>query len=325
MDPARPVLVTGAAGFVGTHLLDLLEPDTPPLVAWRRPGEPLPPAPVGRRARWMEVEILDPAAVRSAVEAVRPSMVYHLAGAAHAGQSWDHVAATLRVNVMGTHHLLAALAATSGRPGDECRVLVPGSALVYAPRDRPVTESDPIAPDSPYGLSKLAQEMTAQAGASAGLAVILTRSFNHIGPRQAPSFFAASFARQIACIERGMAEPVLRVGNLDARRDLTDVRDTVRAYAALMRRGQPGRLYNVCSGRAYRVGDILDGLLARTAARIEMRPDTALYRPRDTAVLLGDHARVTAEVGWTPGISMEQTLDDLLAYWRDAVRAAPNA
>ena len=253
----RPVLVTGAAGFVGGHLLDLIEPSTPAIVAWRRPGEALPPAPTGRRCRWMDVELLDREAVRAAIDEIRPAAVYHLAGAAHAGSSWDRVALTLEVNVLGTHNLLSALA----RHPSGCRVLVPGSALVYAAQDRALTESDPILPGRPYGLSKLAQEMLAlRAGREGGLGVIVTRSFNHIGPRQDASFFASSFARQIARIERGLDEPVMRVGNLDARRDLTDVRDTVAAYRALVETGRAGTVFNVCSGRAYRVQEILDGV-----------------------------------------------------------------
>jgi GDP-4-dehydro-6-deoxy-D-mannose reductase len=179
-----------------------------------------------------------------------------------------------------------------------------------------------VEPVSPYGLSKLAQEMTAAhaAAADSRLAVVLTRSFNHIGPRQDASFFAASFARQVARIEAGLGEPVMQVGNLDARRDLTDVRDTVRAYAALIARGQRGRVYNVSAGRAYRVGDVLDGLLARSTARIEVRRDPALFRPQDAPLVLGDHARLSADVGWVPVIPIERTLDDLLAYWRQAVR-----
>lgn len=320
-EPDRPVLVTGAAGFVGGHLLDLLA-DTPGLVAWRRPGEALPSPPTGQACRWMEVDLLDRTAVREAVTAVRPSVVYHLAGAAHAGRSWDRVTPTLRVNVLGTHHLLAALAEL---PGEGCRVLIPGSALVYAPQDRAITEDDPVLPGSPYGLSKLAQEMTGgQADGESGVSVVLTRSFNHIGPRQDASFFASSFARQVARIETGAAEPVLRVGNLEARRDLTDVRDTVRAYEALVTRGRPGRIYNVCTGRAYRIGDILDGLLARSTARIELTRDPALFRPVDSPLVLGDRSRITDEVGWTPSIPLEQTLDDLLVFWRAAVRSTSN-
>jgi len=314
----EPILITGAAGFAGSHLLDLLEPGDRPIVAWRRPGEPLPAPPTGSRCRWMELDILDAEAVRRAIGEVRPAQVYHLAGIAHVGSSWDRTVATLEVNVLGTHHVLDAVAGLES----PAKVLVSGSALVYREQDRAIVESDPIGPGSPYGLSKLAQEMTgARAAVERGLPVLLTRSFNHIGPRQDPSFFASSVARQVARIECGLSAPVLEVGNLESRRDLSDVRDTVRAYQAILERGVPGRVYNVCAGKAYRVGDILDGLLSMTRTAIEVRRDPARYRPHDAPLVLGDRSRLTNELGWVPRIPMEQTLTDLLGYWRDVVRA----
>jgi GDP-4-dehydro-6-deoxy-D-mannose reductase len=310
------VLVTGAAGFAGSHLLDVLERDSRPIVAWHRPGEPLPAPPTGSRCRWMELDVLDSNGVRRAVRDVGPALVYHLAGIAHAGGSWGRALKTLEVNVLGTHNLLTALAEMD-RPA---RVLISGSALVYREQPRALTESDPVGPRSPYGLSKLAQEMTgAQAAFEQGLPVLLTRSFNHIGPRQDPAFFASSVARQVARIELGLAEPVLEVGNLEGRRDLTDVRDTVRAYAAIVERGAAGRVYNVCSGQAHRIGDILEALLARSNASIEVRPDPARYRPHDAPLVLGDRSRLTDELGWVPVIPIEQTLADLLDHWRRVV------
>ncbi len=320
--PDRPALVTGAAGFAGSHLLDLIEPGGRPVVAWRRTGEPRPAPPTGTRARWMELDLLDAGAVRRAVEDARPAVVYHLAGIAHVGGSWDRTYKTLEVNVLGTHHLLSALARLDLMP----RVLVTGSALVYKDQDRAIRESDAIGPGSPYGLSKLAQEMTgAHAAAELGLPVLLTRPFNHIGPRQDPSFFSASVARQIARIEKGLSDPVLDVGNLEGRRDLTDVRDTVRAYEAIAERGAAGTVYNVCAGQAYRIGDILEGLLSRARVKIAIRRDASRYRPHDAALVLGDRSRLTNELGWAPAIPMEQTLTDLLDYWRQAVAAGANS
>ena len=317
---SEAILVTGAAGFAGSHLLDLLEPGGATIVAWRRPGERLPAPPTGTRCGWMEIDILDGEAVSRAVREIEPRQVYHLAGIAHAGGSWGRTFKTLEVNVLGTRNLLAALAAIR-RPE---RILVSGSALVYREQARAVTESDPLGPGSPYGLSKLAQEMTAaHAKREQGLPVVLTRSFNHIGPRQDPSFFASSVALQVARIEYGLAEPVIAVGNLEGRRDLTDVRDTVRAYQAIAQRGVPGRIYNVCGGRAYCIGDILDALLSRSTAAITVRRDPARYRPHDSPLVLGDRSRLTGELGWEPRIPIEQTLADLLAYWRDAVRDGP--
>jgi GDP-4-dehydro-6-deoxy-D-mannose reductase len=317
--PSRPILITGAAGFAGSHLLDLVEPEGRTVVAWRRPGEAMPMPPTGARARWMELDLLDAEEVARAVRDVQPGVVYHLAGIAHVGSSWDRTHRTLEVNVLGTQHLLSALARIEPMP----RVLVTGSALVYKDSDRAIAESDPVGPGSPYGLSKLAQEMTgAHAFAETGLPVLLTRPFNHVGPRQDPSFFTASVARQVARIERGLSEPVLEVGNLEGRRDLSDVRDTVRAYQAIAERGVAGTVYNVCAGQAYRIGDILEMLLSRAKVRIEVRRDPARYRPHDSPLVLGDRSRLTGELGWAPVIPMERTLSDLLEYWRQTVGAA---
>ncbi len=313
-----PVLITGAAGFAGSHLLDLIEPGDRPVVAWRRPDENLPAPPTGTRCRWMALELLDRGAVRQAIHDVRPALVYHLAGIAHVGGSWNQVVRTLEVNVLGTHHVLEAVADLD----PPSRVLITGSALVYREQPRALTEDDPIGPASPYGLSKLAQEMTgAHAFSERDVPVLLTRPFNHIGPRQDPSFFASGVARQVARIELGLSAPVLEVGNLDSRRDLTDVRDTVRAYRAILERGVPGRAYNVCAGQAYRIGDILEKLLSRSRVRIEVRRDRARYRPHDAPLVLGDHSRLAGELGWAPTIPIEQTLTDLLEYWRQATRA----
>jgi GDP-4-dehydro-6-deoxy-D-mannose reductase len=196
-------------------------------------------------------------------------------------------------------------------------VLIPGSALVYASADEALTEAHALKPGSPYGLSKLAQEMLA-CHSHGATTVTVARAFNHFGPRQDPYFAASGFARRIADIERGRWPAEIAVGNLDARRDLTDVRDTVRAYTLIAERGQPGRPYNVCSGRAITIRALLDLLLAHARVPVAVKVDPARLRPNDTPLLLGDPTRLREELGWQPEIAIEQTIDDLLEYWRDA-------
>ena len=302
-------LVTGAAGFAGSHLIDLLVRSGVSPIAWHRPGGSPPRD--GAGARWEAVDLLDQTQVQAAIDRARPATVYHCAGAAHVGRAWDSTAATLATNVRCTHHVLRALE----RAGVQARVLVPSSALVYASADEALTEDHPLLPSSPYGLSKLAQEMLGVKSNDV-LAVAIARPFNHVGPRQDPQFVASGFARRIADIERGRWAPEISVGNLDARRDLTDVRDTVRAYQLILERGQPGRPYNVCSGRAITIRDLLDRLIARARVPVTVKVDPARYRPNDTPLVLGNPARIRDELGWEAEIPIEQTLDDLLEYWR---------
>ena len=263
----------------------------------------------------MPVDLLDPHAATAALASLAPSAIYHLAGAAHVGESWSEPARALRSNVMGTHHVLEGARAARLT----CPILVTGSALVYSQSPEPIDEHYPLGPASPYGVSKLAQEMLARRARD--LRVVVARPFNHAGPRQDDTFSTSSFARQIAEIEAGLREPVLRVGNLSARRDITDVRDVVRAYRLLVERGQPGRVYNVCSGRACRVGDLLEMLVAMSRASIRVETDPARLRPSDNPIVLGDHRRITAEVGWSPEIPIQTTLRDLLAYCRERTAA----
>jgi GDP-4-dehydro-6-deoxy-D-mannose reductase len=304
------VLVTGAAGFAGSHLIDLLSAQGADIVAWQRPGRDTPPARKG--VRWQAVDVVNADAVSRAVAEVRPGAVYHCAGAAHVGKSWEKTTPTFEINVRGTHNLLEGLR----RAGLRAKVLIPSSAMVYRSSGEAMSEDHPLVPDSPYALSKLAQEMTALRGREDGLHVTVARAFNHVGPRQDPFFAASGFARRIADIEAGKWEPVIAVGNLDARRDIHDVRDTVRAYQLILAHGADGRAYNVCSGRAIQIGALLDKLLAHARVPIKIRVDPSRYRPSDVPLLVGDPTRLQTELGWLPEIPLEQTLDDLLSYWR---------
>jgi GDP-4-dehydro-6-deoxy-D-mannose reductase len=184
---------------------------------------------------------------------------------------------------------------------------------VYCMSMEPLTEDSPIGSAGPYSVSKLAQEMTADASP---LPVLLVRPFNHAGPRQSPAYATSAFAQQVAEIEAGRREPILHVGNLEARRDITDVRDTVRAYEALAARGRPHVPYNVCSGRAYSMRDLLDILLSLSRVRVRVEVDPSRLRPSDTPMILGSHDRLTRDTGWQPEIRIEETLADLLDHWR---------
>lgn len=316
----RPVIVTGAAGFAGSHLLDRLVQRMPagqPLVAWRRPGGTAPRV-VSPRVAWQAVDALDADAVDAAIAAAAPATMYHFAGSPHVASSWSDTLVPLQSNVLATHYVLLSIE----RHAPDARLLVPSSALVYRPHGQALREDAPVAPRTPYGISKLAQEMLARrAESDRRIQALIARPFNHIGPRQEASFVASAFARQIADAEAGLVEPVIRVGNLDARRDLTDVRDTVRAYELIAERGVPGRVYNVCSGQAYRIGDLLERLVSLARVRVEVRLDPGRLRPSDTPVLLGDPSRISAELGWRAEIPIQETLADLLSHWRMQVAA----
>ena len=302
------VLVTGAAGFAGSHLVEHLA-GSAEIAAWSR-SDASPD--LARLARWERVDILDRRQVEAAVRDLQPDMIFHCAGLPHVAESWADTAAPLAVNVLGTHRVIAA-AARFGRP---CRILVAGSAHVYATSDDPIDESHALAPASPYALSKLAQEQLALRAAGQGIEVIVARSFNHTGPRQTPAFLAPSVARQISLIERGSMEPVIKVGNLDPQRDVLDVRDAVRAYAAAMRQAPPGLVYNVASGVGRPVRTIVEALVARSRVPIRIEQDPARMRASDVPILVGNPRRLEEATGWRPQISFERMIADLLEYWR---------
>jgi GDP-4-dehydro-6-deoxy-D-mannose reductase len=304
------ILVTGAAGFAGSHVVQTLA-GAGNIIGWTRATPP--PEEIAPLAAWQQVDLLDRDAVRAAISRAKPDAVYHCAGAPNVAHSWRDTVSPLSNNVLGTHILLDALR----RAGSGCRVVIPSSATVYAPSTSSLTEESPVAPVNPYALSKLAQEQLGLiSGREDGIEVIVTRSFNHTGPRQSAAFAAPNMARQIALIEAGAVEPMIKVGNLDAQRDMTDVRDMARAYAGLMEKGTPSTIYNVASGVARSMKSILEALVARARVTVRIETDPALLRPSDTPVLLGDASRLRTATGWEPQIPFDRTLDDLLTYWR---------
>ena len=302
------VLVTGAGGFAGGHLVELLA-GSADLVGWSRSE---PPPEIAALAKWQRIDILDRDQVTDAIATSRPDSIFHCAGLPHVAESWGDTAAPLATNVLGTHRLIEAVE----RVGHRCRIVVTGSAQVYAPSNDPIAEDDLVAPSSPYALSKLAQEQLALRSNTDNVAIIVTRPFNHTGPRQKPAFLAPSVARQIAMIESGLLEPVLKVGNLEPSRDVMDVRDAVRAYAALMKTGAPGTVYNVASGVARPVRAIVEALVSRSRVPVRLEQDPSRFRPNDVPVLVGNPGRLRQATGWSPQVSFEKMVDDLLEYWR---------
>jgi len=309
------VLITGSSGFVGAHLVRFLSearPDVELFGLARRPCS---------GARCFTADIMDPAAVDAVFDAVTPDRIVHLAAQSSPHLSWQDPRHTLAINVEGLLNVLEAVR----RRQLPARVLVVGSGEEYGPArsQGPVGEDEPLRPLSPYAVSKIAQGyLGLQYHLSHKLDVLRTRTFNHTGPGRGASFAESSFAKQIAEIEAGQRPPVIEVGNLEAMRDFTDVRDVVRAYWELLEHGKAGEVYNVCSGRGVRIGEILKRLLALADVNIDVREDPERLRPADIPSLVGSPARLQAATGWRPERALEQSLRDLLDAWRAQVRTS---
>lgn len=290
-------LITGGKGFVGTWLADHL----------RRSGDEV-------TAIDIETDIADQAALDPVVADAAPDAVYHLAARTHVGESWKVPAEVLRVNVLGTAAVLAAARRVPGGP----RVLVVSSAEVYGsvrPEQLPLDERAPVAPVTPYAASKAAAEQVAlQAWRGYRQPVVVVRPFNHVGPGQAPTFAVSALARRIVEARRTGAS-TLAVGTLTTRRDFTDVRDVVQAYRLLVEHGEPGGVYNVCSGHDVEMGDVAARLLELAGTHLELVTDPELVRPVEVPVLRGDPALLEGTTGWKPAIPLDDTLRDVLDYW----------
>lgn len=315
----RRALITGANGFVGCHLVRLLRTKALALHGAvfgaeneRTIKQLLPPS--RRHACDLRVR----KQVRNLVAAATPDLVFHLAAQSHVPTSWRDPALTFRVNVLGTISLLDALADLA----PAATVVLISSGDIYEIASGATSETTPYQPGNPYALSKLAGDLLGEYRfLSDGLRVIRLRPFNHVGPGQGPLFVLPSFARQIARIEAGLQEPVIRVGNLDVERDFTDVRDMVRAYWLAARTCEPGECYNVASGRAVSIRTLLDALLGMSRTPIAVEVDAELYRPTEHVRQCGDASKFARATGWAPRIAMERTLRDILVYWRREVRA----
>lgn len=309
-------LVTGAAGFAGRHLVAELQAQGHEVLACGLPSG-APPA----RARWTTLDVTEPDDCLRVLADARADWIFHLAGFAHVGRAESAPDECLRVNFGGTRALLAA--ALEGAP--RARFVLASSAEVYGrvpPDALPLGEECPLRPATAYAASKASAEMLVHHAVARGLDALVLRPFNHVGPGQSDDFVASSFAHQLARIEAGRQPALLRVGNLSAVRDLCDVRDVARAYVAAARAGRCGEVYNVTSGRAVAVSEVLDVLrgLARVPVRVEVDP--ARLRPVDVPVFHGCGERLRRDTGLQLDLDLPRTLGDVLDYWR-AIEAAP--
>jgi GDP-4-dehydro-6-deoxy-D-mannose reductase len=308
-------LVTGAAGFVGRHLVAHLLSRGHEVSAVVHPTDGGPGS-LGPEVEVYPLDILDDAVLGAAVAGFNPDALFHLAAFANPEGSWRQARRTLEVNIIGAHNVLSAAKETGRKP----RVLLVGSAQQYGdvPAEaQPISEEREQRPLTPYAVSKTSQELLGRRFFWSGeLPVYLTRSFNHTGPGQTDSYVSSSFARQVAEVERGVREPAIRVGNLSARRDFTDVRDVAAAYCAIVERGQAGRPYNVCRGEAVSIGGVLDELVRLSQVPVAVVVDPERHHAVDAPLMLGDPTKLKADTGWSPRYSLRETLKDLLDDWR---------
>lgn len=318
------VLITGITGFVGSHLAEYALAQGAEVVGTVRTRSRYDHVEdIRHHVRLVETELRDASSVNALVADVRPDWIFHLAAQSFVQASFNAPAETFTNNVVCQINLLEAVRAEGLAP----RFLVAGSSEEYGlvlEHETPIREDQPLRPLSPYAVSKVAQDTLGyQYWRSYGIPVIRTRAFNHSGPRRGEVFATSSFALQLAEIEAGIRLPVIEVGNLDPRRDFSDVRDVVRGYWSLLDRGEAGEVYNLCSGQTWAIRDVLDFLVRSCkVTNVEIRERTARMRPSDVPLLVGDAGKIERATGWKTEIRFEDTLRDLLDYWRQRVRGA---
>ncbi len=311
------VLITGINGFAGGYLATYLTQKQSATLY----GIDISPKRLTSefKAEVFVGDLLDEAFVKTVLAQVRPDAIYHLAGQASVSSAWTQPWRTFELNVHPQLNLFKGMVEL----GLETRFLSVTSSKVYSHACNakvPFVEDEPVCPDNPYSLSKVTEDLMAfQYHLSHNLQVLRARPFNHIGPRQRPDFVTAAFAKQIALAEAGLTPPVIKVGNLSAARDFSDVRDVVRAYVMLIEKGRPGEAYNIGSGRAIVIQDILDRLIALSRIKIKVEQDPERMRPIDQPLSYGDTGKIKREIGWQPEISLDETLANILDYWRKEV------
>ncbi|MBP7586503.1 MAG: GDP-mannose 4,6-dehydratase [Thermoanaerobaculia bacterium] len=316
------VLITGITGFAGSHLAEHFLADHPGVEVfgtyrWRSRRENIEG--IEGKVRLLECDLSDMTAVRNALETSRPDAIYHLAAQSFVPSSWVSPLQTLTDNISGQTNIFEAVRSLGLDPAIQIACSSEEYGLVL-PDEVPIKETNPLRPLSPYAVSKVTQDFLAyQYFMSYGIRAIRTRGFNHTGPRRGEVFVTSNFAKQVATIEAGKAPAVIKVGNLDAVRDFTDVRDMVRGYVLATEKGKPGEVYNLASGKAITIRAMLDKLIALAKVEVKVETDPARLRPSDVEVLIGDYSKFHADTGWEPKIPFDQTLEDLLNYWRQRI------
>lgn len=316
------VLITGITGFAGSHLAEFLLQEHPEVEVfgthrWRSRMENLDHIDGG--VQLLEADLRDYSSIQQALERSRPDAIFHLAAQSFVPSSWTAPNETLTTNIQGQVNLFEAIRALRLDPVVQIACSSEQYGMVY-PHEVPITEDNPLRPLSPYAVSKVAQDLLGyQYFQSYGLKAIRTRGFNHTGPRRGHPFVTSNFCRQVAAIEHGLQGPVIRVGNLDAVRDFTDVRDMVRAYWLAVERGRPGEVYNIASGRGISIRELLQMIVGLAKVKVDIEVDPERLRPSDVEILIGDSSKFRADTGWEPRIPFEQTVADLLDYWRETL------
>ena len=318
----KKVLVTGITGFAGSHLADRLTLNSEYEVygTYLSDKSLANVAHIKDKIHLTKVDLINEADVLSLVTNVKPDIVFHLAAFAATGESFQNPSSVITNNIASQVNLFEGLRKNKL---EKTRVLVVSSAEVYGMVQKdmlPINENTPLRPVNPYSVSKIAQDFLGlQYVLSYGFDIVRVRPFNHIGPRQTPQFVVASFAKKIAEIEKGLQKPILSVGNLEAKRDFTDVRDMVCAYELLIEKGEAGEVYNVGSGVSHKISDILQTLLSFSTSKIEIKVDPALLRPIDTQEIVCDCSKMQKLTGWKAKILLDKSLKDTLDYWRGIV------
>ena len=316
----KKALITGVTGFVGSYLAELLLDkglEVYGTIRWRSRMDNIES--VRDKIHFIDADIKDAHSMQNVIDESCPDFIFHLAAQSFVLTSWHAPAETLTTNIIGNLNLLEAIR----KYGSDPVIQIAGSSEQYGmvyPNEVPIKETNPLRPMSPYGVSKVTQDLLSrQYYMSYGLKVVVTRAFNHSGARRGDVFMTSNFAKQVAQIEKGIKEPIIYVGNLTAQRDFTDVRDIVRAYWLAVTRCEYGEVYNICSGKTRTVHSVLDMLLEMSDKNITVKQDPSRMRPSDVEILQGDYSKFKNKTGWKPQISFEKTMKGLLDYWRDNV------